>query len=180
MGLRLIVQLEAAHQLLAGSPLGGLEAARPEVRVHPASSQASCLMLLTPSSQCTTLHNSVLLADACQCCCQIRCAAAFCSCSHSQDARALPVCRVELSDPHKVTHSRATGTRTPVSPELQALEATVAGSRHSSTDRRGLGSVPGRQTASAGQARFTRASPAAQPQDMDCSPPMGQGKRLRS
>ena len=70
-------------------------------------------------------------------------------------------------------HSRATSTRAPVSPELQALEATVAGSRHSSTDRRGLGSVPGRQTASAGQTRFTRAYPAAQPQDMDCSPPMG-------
>ena len=69
--------------------------------------------------------------------------------------------------------SRATGTRPPVSPELQALEATVAGSRHSSTDRRGLGSVPGRQTASAGQTRFTQASPVAQPQDMDCSPPMG-------
>ncbi len=71
------------------------------------------------------------------------------------------------------SHSRATGTGAPVSPELQALEATVAGSRHSSTDRRGLGSAPGRQTASAGQTRFTRASPAAQPQDMDCSPPMG-------
>ena len=71
------------------------------------------------------------------------------------------------------SHSRATGTRAPVSPELRALEATVAGSRHSSTDRRGLGSTPGRQTASAGQTRFTRASPAAQPQDMDCSPPMG-------
>ncbi|CAL5220709.1 g2765 [Coccomyxa viridis] len=71
------------------------------------------------------------------------------------------------------SHSRATGTRAPVSPELRALEATVAGSRHSSTDRRGLGSTLGRQTASAGQTRFTRASPAAQPQDMDCSPPMG-------
>ena len=37
----------------------------------------------------------------------------------------------------------------------------------------GLGSAPGRQIASAGQTRFTQASPVAQPQDMDCSPPMG-------
>ena len=71
------------------------------------------------------------------------------------------------------SNSRATGPRAPVSPELQALEATVAGNRHSNTNRRGLGSTPGRQTASAGQTGFTRASPVAQPQDMDCSPPMG-------
>ncbi len=66
--------------------------------------------------------------------------------------------------------SRATGTRPQVSPELQALEAAVA---HSGTDRRGLGSAPSRQTASAGQTRFTQAFPVAKPQDMDCTPPMG-------
>ena len=59
------------------------------------------------------------------------------------------------------------------SPELQALEATVANSRQSSSDRRGVGSRPSRQTAAAQQTRFTRATLPGQPEDMDCSPPTG-------
>ena len=68
---------------------------------------------------------------------------------------------------------REAGTGPTRSPELQALEDTVANSRQSSTDRRGLGSEPSRHPASAQRTRFTQALSAAQPQDMDCSPPIG-------
>ena len=68
---------------------------------------------------------------------------------------------------------REAGTGPTRSPELQALEATVANSRQSSTDRRGLGSEPSRHPASAQRTRFIQALSAAQPQDMDCSPPIG-------
>ena len=56
------------------------------------------------------------------------------------------------------------------SPELRALEATVANSRQSGTDCRDLGSAPSRQPASAQGLRFVQAPSAAQPQDMDCCP----------
>ena len=49
----------------------------------------------------------------------------------------------------------------------------MANSRHSSSDRRGLGSLPSRQTASAQGTRFIQAVSTAQPQDMDCFPPIG-------
>lgn len=65
---------------------------------------------------------------------------------------------------------READTRPNRSPELQALEAAVANSRHPGTDRRGLGSEPSRQPASAQGTRFIQALSASQPQDMDCSP----------
>ena len=49
----------------------------------------------------------------------------------------------------------------------------MANSRQSSSDRRGVGSRPSRQTAAAQQTRFTRATLPGQPEDMDCSPPTG-------
>ena len=70
-------------------------------------------------------------------------------------------------------HNRDAGSGLAPSPELRALEATVANSRHSSSDRRGLGSLPSRQTASAQGTRFIQAVSTAQPQDMDCFPPIG-------
>ena len=66
--------------------------------------------------------------------------------------------------------SRVTGTGPNRSPELQALEAAVANSRQPGADRRGLGSEPSRQPASAQGPRFIQALSASQPQDMDCSP----------
>ena len=65
---------------------------------------------------------------------------------------------------------REAGTGPNRSPELQALEAAVANSRHPGTDRRGLGSEPSRQPASAQGTCFIQALSASQPQDMDCSP----------
>jgi len=68
--------------------------------------------------------------------------------------------------------SREAGTGPNRSPELQALEAAVANSRQPGTGRRGLGSEPSRQPASAQVTRFIQALSASQPQDMDCSPPI--------
>jgi len=48
----------------------------------------------------------------------------------------------------------------------------VANSRQPGTDRRGLGSEPSRQPASAQGTRFIQALSASQLQDMDCSPPI--------
>ena len=67
---------------------------------------------------------------------------------------------------------RGTGIGPARSPELRALQATVANSRQSGNDRRGLGSAPRRQPVSAQGARYVQALSAAKPQDMDCCPPI--------
>jgi len=66
--------------------------------------------------------------------------------------------------------SWVTGTGPNRSPELQALEAAVANSRQPGTDRRGLGSEPSRQPASAQGTRFIQALSASQPMEISAPP----------
>ena len=55
---------------------------------------------------------------------------------------------------------------------LQNIEAAVAGSRHGSGDRRGLGSSSSPRSPAPHTPDFVAATSTAQPQDMDCIPPV--------